>query len=146
LKNFILLSYAKAQAQVLALGVSLPRARNPLLYDFVVKAFINDEALEWNRLFLCWVLCYEPLCGPQVGWKALINLLFSLLDYCVALPCMAFLLFLLLSNHHSNVNVLFSTKTTWHSLYYNNLCFTHVALPNICVNKYNYLQWILMGK
>jgi hypothetical protein len=37
-------------------------------------------------------------------------LLFSLLDYCVALPCMAFLLFLPLSNHHSNVNVLFSTK------------------------------------
>jgi hypothetical protein len=48
------------------------------------------------------------LCSLQVGWKVLINM-FSLLDSCVALPCMAFLLFLPLSNHHdSNVNVLFS--------------------------------------
>jgi hypothetical protein len=48
------------------------------------------------------------LCNTQAGWKALIKM-FSLLDSCAALPCMAFLLFLPLSNqHHSNVNVLLS--------------------------------------
>jgi len=73
-----------------------------------------------------------------------------LLNSCVTLPYMAFLLFLpLFNHHHSNVNVLFSIilsiENIWHSLHYNIFCFTHVALPNICVNKYKFFQCILMG-
>ncbi len=36
----------KVQAQVVAYGVSPPRVRNRLLYDPLVKAFMDDEALE----------------------------------------------------------------------------------------------------
>jgi len=69
---------------------------------------------HWNEIgCLCvglrgGLFCHKPLCGLQVRWRVLIKM-FSLLDSCVALPCMAFLLFLPLSNqHHSNVNVLHS--------------------------------------
>jgi hypothetical protein len=90
------------------------------------------------------------LCSPQVGWRALTKM-FSLLDSCVALLCMAFLLFLPLSNHHySNVNVLFSNiyfpLKIFGILYTTTLFVSHVALPNMCVSKYNCFQWILMGK
>jgi len=34
----------EVQAQVLAYGVSPPRVRNPLLYDPLVKTFVDDEA------------------------------------------------------------------------------------------------------
>jgi len=53
LRGFILHLYVEVQAQVLVFKVSWPRVRNPLLYDLVIKAFINDEALEWDRFSLC---------------------------------------------------------------------------------------------
>jgi hypothetical protein len=43
-RDFILPLYVEAQA--FATHVSLPRVRNPLLYDLVIKTFIADEAQE----------------------------------------------------------------------------------------------------
>jgi hypothetical protein len=45
-RHFMSPLYVEAQAQVLASKVSLLRVRNPFLYDLIVKAFIDDEALE----------------------------------------------------------------------------------------------------
>jgi hypothetical protein len=46
MRRLILPSYVEVQAQVLAYGVSLPRVRNHLLYDPLVKKFVDDKALE----------------------------------------------------------------------------------------------------
>jgi len=44
LRDFILPSYVEVQAQAFATSVSLPSVRNCILYDLVVKTFIDDEA------------------------------------------------------------------------------------------------------
>jgi hypothetical protein len=43
LRDFILFSYVEVQAQAFATSVSLPSARNRILYDLVVITFIDDE-------------------------------------------------------------------------------------------------------
>jgi hypothetical protein len=45
-RDFILPLYAEAQAQAFVAHVSLLRVRNPILYDLVVRTFIDDEAQE----------------------------------------------------------------------------------------------------
>jgi len=45
-RDFILPSYAEAQAQAFIARVSPPRVRNPILYDLVIRSFIDDEAQE----------------------------------------------------------------------------------------------------
>jgi hypothetical protein len=46
-KDFILLLYAKAQAQVFVSYVSPPRLKKPLnLYDLAIRMFIGDKAQE----------------------------------------------------------------------------------------------------
>lgn len=114
LRGFILHSYVEVQAQVLASRVSLPRVRNLFLYDHVVKTFMDDKALEWNRSFLCWARGWTALSWTFVqswSWVESSNkdVVFFFKFMCTFL-CMAFLLFLpLSSHHHSNVNNLLST-------------------------------------
>ncbi len=72
-RAFILLSYVEVQAQIFASGVSLPRIRNPFLYDF---AFIDGEAHEWDRLFSCWAQGRTTLAWAFVrslGWAESFN-------------------------------------------------------------------------
>jgi hypothetical protein len=45
-RDFILLLYAQAQAKAFDAYVSQPRVKNPILYDLVVRAFIDNEAQE----------------------------------------------------------------------------------------------------
>jgi hypothetical protein len=45
-RDFILPLYVEVQAQAFAAHVSLLRVRNPILYDLVVRTFIDDEAQE----------------------------------------------------------------------------------------------------
>jgi hypothetical protein len=66
--NSILLSYVKAQAQAFDACVSPPRVNNPILYNLAIRVFIDNEAHEWNRLFLCWAR----------GWTALTTFVRSL--------------------------------------------------------------------
>ncbi len=54
-------------------------------------------------------------------------------------------------HYHFHVNFfaflhIFSNRNIFHSLYYNNLYLTHLALPNICVNNDNSFQRMLMGQ
>ncbi len=84
LRDFILPSYAKVQAQAFAISVSLPSVRNHILYDIVVRAFIDDEAQNWIGC-LCvefegGSLWHEPLYGPWVGWKVIIKIFFLHFD------------------------------------------------------------------
>jgi hypothetical protein len=67
-RDFILPSPAEAQAQAFATNVSPPSVRNCILYDLVVKTFIDDEDQKWIGC-LCvefegGPLWHEPLCGP----------------------------------------------------------------------------------
>jgi hypothetical protein len=76
LKDFILPSYVEAQAQAFVASVSLPRVRNPILYDCIIRMFVDDEAREWNSLSLCWAQGWTILAWAFVlslGWVESFN-------------------------------------------------------------------------
>ncbi len=89
-----------------------------ILFCMTLQSELSQMMKHWNEIgrlcveFKGGPLCYEPLYDPQVGWKTLVKMLCSLLNSCVTLPYMAFLLFLpLFNHHHSNVNDLLSIYT-----------------------------------
>jgi hypothetical protein len=86
LKDFILPSYVEAQAQAFVASVSLPRVRNPILYDCIIRMFVDDEAREWNSLSLCWAQGWTILAWAFVlslGWVESFYKKNSHFDYCV---------------------------------------------------------------